>query len=97
VTFRVLAALPVSAVSLLLLAPAALAATPQEPISGEGTYGAATERVVTMTGFMVIAFFPLFILCMSLLQWRLEKRKEARKDASKRLKAAAGDSWQSGW
>ena len=95
-TFRVLAALPVSAVSLLLIAPAALAAT-QEPIRGEGTYGAATDRVVTMTGFMVIAFFPLFILCMSLLQWRLEKRKEARKDAAKRLKAAAGDSWQAGW
>ncbi len=95
-TFRLLAALPVSAVSLLLIAPAALAAT-QEPISGEGTYGAATDRVVTMTGFIVIAFFPLFILCMSLLQWRLEKRKEARKDAAKRLKSAAGDSWQAGW
>jgi ABC-type transport system involved in cytochrome bd biosynthesis fused ATPase/permease subunit len=50
-----------------------------------------------MTGFIVIAFFPLFILCMSLLQWRLEKRKEARKDAAKRLKSAAGDSWQAGW
>jgi len=96
VIFRVLAALPISAVSLLLIAPAALAGT-QEPISGEGTYGAATDRVVTMTGFMVIAFFPLFILSMSLLQWRLEKRKEARKEAAKRLKSAAGDSWQSGW
>ena len=95
-TFRLLAALPVSAVSLLLVAPTALAAT-QEPISGEGTYGAATDRVVTKTGFMVIAFFPLFILSMSLLQWRLEKRKEARKEAAKRLKSAAGDSWQSGW
>ncbi len=94
--FRILAALPVSALSLLLLAPAALAG-PQEPISGEGTYGAATDRVITMTGFIVIAFFPLFILCMSLLQWRLEKRKEARKDAAKRLKSAAGDSWQAGW
>ena len=96
-TFRVLAALPASVASVLLLAPAALAATPQEPISGEGTYGPADDRVVTMTGFMVIAFFPLFILCMSLLQWRLEKRKEARKEAAKRLKSAAGDSWQSGW
>ena len=96
-TFRVLSALPVSAVSLLLIAPAAIAASPQEPISGEGTYGAATDRVVTMTGFMVIALFPLFILCMSLLQGRLEKRKEARKDAAKRLESAAGDSWQAGW
>ena len=82
---------------MLLIAPAAIAASPQEQISGEGTYGAATDRVVTMTGFMVIAFFPLFILCMSLLQWRLEKRKEARKDAAKRLESAAGDSWQAGW
>ena len=96
-TFRVLAALPVSAVSLLLLAPAALAATPQEPISGEGTYGPADDRVVTMTGFMVIAFFPRFILCMSVRRWRLEKRKEARNEAAKRLKAASGDSWQAGW
>ena len=96
-TFRILSALPVSAVSLLLIAPAAIAASPQEPISGEGTYGAATDRVVTMTGFIVIAFFPLFILCMSLLQWRLAKRKAARKEAAKRLKAAAGDSWQAGW
>ncbi|MSX01565.1 MAG: hypothetical protein F2813_00215 [Actinobacteria bacterium] len=93
--YRALAALPITAAAALLAAPAALAT--QEPISGEGTYGVADDRVVTMTGFIVIAFFPLFILCMSLLQWRLEKRKDARKVASKRLEAAAGDSWRSGW
>lgn len=87
--------LPAPILGALLLAPAAMAE--QEPLSGEGLYGAADDKVVTTTGFIVIAFFPLFILVMSLIQWRLEKRKEARKAASKRLQAAAGDHWQAGW
>jgi len=95
VIYRVLAALPITAASLLLAAPVALAA--QEPISGEGAYGPADDRVVTTTGFIVIAFFPFFILMMSLLQWRLEKRKEARKVAAKRIESAAGNSWHAGW
>jgi len=88
--------LPAPLVTGLLLAPAALAGQ-QEPLSGEGLYGAADDKVVTTAGFIVIAFFPLFILTMSLIQWRLEKRKEARKVAAKRLDAAAGDHWQAGW
>lgn len=87
--------LPAPVLSALLFAPAAMAT--QEPLSGEGLYGAADDKVVTTAGFIVIAFFPLFILTMSLIQWRLEKRKEARKAAAKRLKAAAGDHWQAGW
>jgi hypothetical protein len=39
--------------------------------------------MVTEAGYIVIAFFPLFILAMSLLQWKLEKRKDARKAAAK--------------
>ena len=88
--------LPAPVLGALLLAPAAMAGE-QEPLSGEGLYGAATDKVVTTAGFIVIAFFPLFILTMSLIQWRLEKRKEARKAAAKRLKASAGDHWQAGW
>jgi len=88
--------LPAPLVTGLLLAPGALAGQ-QEPLSGEGLYGAADDKVVTTAGFIVIAFFPLFILTMSLIQWRLEKRKEARKAAAKRLNAAAGDHWQAGW
>ena len=84
--------LPTTLVTGLLLAPAALAGE-LEPLSGEGLYGAANDKVVTTAGFIVIAFFPLFILTMSLIQWRLEKRKEARKAAAKRLKASAGDHW----
>ena len=43
--------------------------------------------MITNAGFILIAFFPLFILCVSLLQWRLEKRKDARKAAAKARKA----------
>ncbi len=88
--------LPATLATGLLLAPAAVAGE-LEPLSGEGLYGAATDKVVTTAGFIVIAFFPLFILTMSLIQWRLEKRKEAKKAAAKRLKASAGDHWQAGW
>lgn len=94
VMFRALALLPTGLLLFLLLAPAALA-DPQEPVSGEGTYGIADDKVVTNSFFLVIIFFPLFVLCMSLIQWRLDKRKEQRKAISKRL---AGDRrWQSGW
>lgn len=92
---RVFAVLPVALVTLLLLAPAALAYDPQEPLSGEGAYGVADDKVVTNAGFIVIAFFPTVILLLSLLQWRLDKRKERRKAAAKSLGGAAR--WQSGW
>ena len=62
---------------------------------GQGTYGEADDKVSTNAGFIVIGFFPLFILLMSLLQWRLDKRKYARKAAAKRRAGAA--EWRGGW
>jgi hypothetical protein len=79
-----------TALAFALLAPAALAHD-----GGQGTYGETSDKVVTNAGFIVIGFFPLFILAMSLLQWRLEKRKEARKLAAKRRAGAA--EWHGGW
>ncbi len=93
---RFMAVVPTSLLLFLLMATAAFADA-QEPISGEGTYGEATDKVVTNTGFIVIAFFPLFILFMSLIQWRLEKRKDARKAAAKKLHAATAKGWETGW
>jgi uncharacterized membrane protein YphA (DoxX/SURF4 family) len=87
---RVLSTLFASALLLLVLAPAALAYN-----DGRGFYGATDDKVVTNAGFILILFFPLFVLAMSLLQWRLDKRKEARKAAQK---ARAGDPrWRGGW
>jgi hypothetical protein len=63
---------------LLATAPAALAHD-----GGEGWWGETNDKVITNAGFILIAFFPLFILFASLLQWKLDKRKEARKRAAK--------------
>ncbi len=79
-----------AALLLLLLAPSALAYN-----DGRGFYGATNDKVVTNAGFILILFFPLFVLTMSLIQWRLDKRKAARKAAAK---AHAGDPrWRGGW
>ena len=87
-----IATLATSCLLLLVLVPAALAG---EPNGGMGTYGEADDKVVTNAGFIVIAFFPTLILLLSLLQWRLDKRRDARKAAKKRRGAAA--EWHGGW
>ncbi len=80
-----------AALLLLVLAPAA-AATEND---GRGLYGATDDKVVTTAGFILIVFFPTFVLVMSLLQARLERRKEARKAAEQ---GRLGDSrWRGGW
>jgi uncharacterized membrane protein YphA (DoxX/SURF4 family) len=87
---RLLATTLTSILLLLALAPAALAYN-----DGRGFYGATDDKVVTNAGFILIIFFPLFVLLMSLLQWRLDKRKTARKSAEK---ARMGDArWRGGW
>jgi hypothetical protein len=79
-----------SALLLLALAPSALAYN-----DGRGFYGATNDKVVTNAGFILIVFFPLFVLMASLLQWRLDKRKTARKAAEKAH--AADPRWRGGW
>jgi hypothetical protein len=87
---RLVSSLVVWATLALVLAPAALAQN-----SGEGLYGPADDTVVTNAGFILIAAFPLLALGLSLLQWRLEKRKEARKAAMKARLSSAD--WRGGW
>jgi hypothetical protein len=75
-----------------LLALALLAATAPAALAhdgGEGLWGETNDKVITNAGFILIAFFPTFILLASLLQWRLEKRKEARLKAAQARKARA--------
>jgi len=79
--------------SIALLALAAPAALAQN--SGEGIYGETDDKVVTYAGFILIIFFPVLVLLLSLLQGRLEKRK---KDRMKAAKASGGDDrWKQGW
>ena len=59
---------------------------------GRGFYGATDDKVVTNAGFILIIFFPAFVFVMSMIQRRLEKRKEARKAAS-----LPDATWRGGW
>ena len=74
----------------VLIAPAALAHD-----GGQGTYGEANDKVVTNAGFILIAFFPLFVLVMSMGQMALDRRKDRRKAAQKAL--AREDRVRGGW
>ena len=88
---RLLAALPVTAVTLLVLAPAALAHD-----GGQGWWGETDDKVVTNAGFILIVFFPLFVLFASLLQGALDRRKARRKKIQKSL-AREQEHWRGGW
>lgn len=57
----------------LLLAPAALAA------DGIGTAGRVGDRYITFFCFAVIAFFAILVTVLSLIQGRLEAKKDQRR------------------
>jgi hypothetical protein len=78
-----------------LMVPLLLAQVAEAHNDGRGFYGATNDKVVTNAGFIVILFFPIFVFTMSMLQRHLDKRKEARKAASK---GHAGNAqWRGGW
>ena len=88
---RFTAALFTFTVTLLSLAPAALA----HAGGGAGFFGETNDKDITSAMFLVIIFFPTVIFLFSLIQWRLDRRKHARYDAAKR-RAASAD-WRGGW
>lgn len=79
------------AVALLTLAPDALARAD----GGQGWWGETTDPQITSVMFIVIAFFPVLIVVLSLIQWRLDKRHHARDDAANAR--AANTDWRGGW
>jgi hypothetical protein len=64
----------------LLAAPAAIGA------DGEGVYGRTDDKVVTYAAFIVIGFFALLVTVLSLIQIRLESRKERAREDLERLR-----------
>ena len=84
---RLLTSLLLSATTLLVFAQVALADSQND--HGEGWYGESNDLIITKAGFLMIAGFPLLILILSLIMWRLEKRKDARKSAQKARMARA--------
>jgi hypothetical protein len=68
----VVCALAAAAIVSLLAAPMALAE------NGVGLMGPTTDKTVTFFCFGVIGFFALLPIVLTLIQARLEKRKEQR-------------------
>jgi hypothetical protein len=87
---RMLHLLALTALFLALSAPAALAHD-----GGEGWWGETNDKVVTNAGFILIAAFPLLVFLLSMLQHHLDKRKDARKQATKARVARADQ--RGGW
>jgi hypothetical protein len=69
-----------AAVSLLAITPVALAA------DGEGTWGRTDDRVITFFAFGVIAFFAILVIVLSLIQIRLDGRKERLREELQRVR-----------
>jgi hypothetical protein len=64
---------------LLAQAQAALAA------DGVGLAGRVSDKTVTLVCFGVIAFFPILVISLSIIQGRLEARKDRRRYDLQRL------------
>ena len=77
---RHLAIVAAVAVAALVLAPAALAA------DGVGLGGRTTDKSVTFFCFGVIALFMVLPIVLSLIQHRLEGRKERMREQLERVR-----------
>jgi preprotein translocase subunit SecG len=77
-----------------LMAPVALASEEGHD-GGEGLWGETNDKVITNAGFILIAAFPVLVFVLSLIQGRLEKRKDHRLAAEKARRARAD--MRGGW
>ncbi len=77
---RLLALVSLSLVAALVAAPAALAA------DGVGLYGRTDDKVVTFFAFGVMIFFSVLVVVLSLIQGRLDGRKERMREELERLR-----------
>ena len=64
---------------MMVVAPAAMAE------GGVGLAGPTTDKTVTFFCFGVIVFFAALVIVMSLIQGKLEKRKDRRRSDLSRL------------
>jgi uncharacterized membrane protein YbhN (UPF0104 family) len=80
---RLVALAATALVWVLALAPAALAA------DGVGLWGRTDDKVITFFAFAVMAFFAILVTVLSLIQIRLESRKERVRRELERLRPPA--------
>ena len=74
-----------TALTTLVFAPPALAA------DGVGLWGPTDDKVVTYWGFGCIIFFAVLVTVLSLIQIRLENRKERLRQEIERLRPPAAE------
>jgi hypothetical protein len=73
--------------SLLVAALVALAACPAAfAADGVGLYGRTDDKVVTYFAFGVMAFFAILVTVATLIQMRLESRKDRAREELERLR-----------
>jgi hypothetical protein len=75
---RIALILAATLISGLALAPAAMA--------GEGLWGPIDDKVITFFSFAVMAFFVTLVTVLSLIQIRLENRKQRAREELERLR-----------
>ena len=78
-SLRFIAVLSSAGVALAALAPTAMAA------DGVGFAGRVGDKTITLICFGVIAFFPILVITLSIIQGRLEARKDRRRYDLERL------------
>jgi hypothetical protein len=69
-----------ASLALLALAPGAMAA------DGVGLYGRTDDKVVTLFAFGVMGFFVILVIAASIVQMRLDSRKERAREELERLR-----------
>ncbi len=75
---------PTATIALALSSWLVLAA-PAVAADGVGIYGRTDDKVITFFAFGVMAFFTILVITLSLLQIRLDNRKERRRQDLERL------------
>jgi hypothetical protein len=77
---RLIGTASLSVFALLVLAPAAMAA------DGVGLWGRTDDKVITYFSFAVMAMFAILVVVLSVVQARLESRKDRAREDLERLR-----------
>lgn len=75
----------IAGLTVLALLALMAVASPALAADGVGLAGRTNDKMITFFCFGVIAFFPLLIITLTIIQTRLENRKEQRRSDLERL------------
>ncbi|HEX6116591.1 MAG TPA: hypothetical protein VFY99_05780 [Solirubrobacterales bacterium] len=74
------------AIAGMMLVALLVTASPAMAADGVGLWGRTDDKVITYWGFGLMAFFALLVVGLSILQNRLESRKEREREELERLR-----------